>query len=307
MSESVKLVLGPHPFALSAEKLRDFYLRIADEAPVDTVHLGQIVCYRRDDLSDADRARVLERLDHAGKEAVVSMPLMVITRDERDEMARRIAESDRMIEINDLTAIAHVREGAFMVGPSINIYNEAALAVFAGRGAVRAALPPELPRDQVAAIAGQASIPVEVAAFGPVQLAVSSRCHTARAKGRSRDNCGLACMDAPEGLALDTLDGAPFLTINGPQTLSRECLSLLDSWDDLVAAGVRRVRLGPLCGDMVAVANIFCEVAAGRLEPSAGQDHLKNIMPEQRFINGFWHGVPGRDYIERGLPTQKRA
>ena len=38
------LTLGPVLFNWSPDRLRDFYARIADEAEVDRVHLGEVVC-----------------------------------------------------------------------------------------------------------------------------------------------------------------------------------------------------------------------------------------------------------------------
>ena len=42
------LTLGPLLFHWPAHKRRDFYLRIADEAPIDTVYLGEVVCSKRE-------------------------------------------------------------------------------------------------------------------------------------------------------------------------------------------------------------------------------------------------------------------
>ena len=42
-----KLTLGPALFNWSPEKWRDFYFQIADEAPVDVVYVGEVVCSKR--------------------------------------------------------------------------------------------------------------------------------------------------------------------------------------------------------------------------------------------------------------------
>ncbi len=39
-----KLTLGPIAYHWSAETRRDFYARIADEAPLDEVYLGEVIC-----------------------------------------------------------------------------------------------------------------------------------------------------------------------------------------------------------------------------------------------------------------------
>ena len=39
-----ELTLGPNLFNWAPEQWRDFYFRIADEAPVETVYLGETIC-----------------------------------------------------------------------------------------------------------------------------------------------------------------------------------------------------------------------------------------------------------------------
>ena len=47
-----ELTLGPVLFNWQPERWRDFYFRIADEAPVATVYLGEAVCSKRAPLFD---------------------------------------------------------------------------------------------------------------------------------------------------------------------------------------------------------------------------------------------------------------
>ncbi len=42
-----ELTLGPVLFNWAPERWRDFYFRIADEAPLDIVYLGEVVCFKR--------------------------------------------------------------------------------------------------------------------------------------------------------------------------------------------------------------------------------------------------------------------
>ena len=39
-----ELTLGPVLFNWNPERWRDFYFRIADEAPVASVYLGEVIC-----------------------------------------------------------------------------------------------------------------------------------------------------------------------------------------------------------------------------------------------------------------------
>ncbi len=43
-----QLTLGPLLYHWDAEKRRDFYFKIADEAPVDCVYLGEVICSKRE-------------------------------------------------------------------------------------------------------------------------------------------------------------------------------------------------------------------------------------------------------------------
>lgn len=56
------LTLGPVLFNWSPDRLRDFYARIADEAEVDRVHLGEVVCGKRQPFTDGLWPELIERL-----------------------------------------------------------------------------------------------------------------------------------------------------------------------------------------------------------------------------------------------------
>jgi hypothetical protein len=61
-----RLTLGSILFHWSAEEKCDFYARIADEAPVDTVYLGEVICSKRTPFFDQHLPRVIERLERGG-------------------------------------------------------------------------------------------------------------------------------------------------------------------------------------------------------------------------------------------------
>ena len=69
---TAKLSLGPVFFNWPAAELRDFYFRVADEAAVDSVHLGEVVCAKRAPFFAPHLADAVERLRAAGKEVVLS-------------------------------------------------------------------------------------------------------------------------------------------------------------------------------------------------------------------------------------------
>jgi len=86
-----KLTLGPLLFHWSPAKRRDFYFRIADEAELDCVYLGEVVCSKREPFFEADIAAIVARLEAAGKQ-VVRSTLALMTLDREVAAARALAE-----------------------------------------------------------------------------------------------------------------------------------------------------------------------------------------------------------------------
>lgn len=291
------LTLGPVLFNWDGDALRDFYFRVADEAPVDTVHLGEVVCYKRAPFNSKHIPEVLDRLRRAGKEVVLSSLALVASDREAAAMDELALQSDVMVEANDLGLVRALGDRPHMIGPFINVYGEATLAFLAGRGAMRACLPPELPASSLSALARLSPIPLEVLAFGRMPLAISARCFHARAHGLHKDGCRYVCGEDPDGLDVRTLDGQPFLTVNGTQTLSHTCLNLVRDLDGLARTGIARFRLSPHRIDMVAVARVFRDVLDGRIAAEEGESAIASLASGMTFSNGFVHAAEGHRYI----------
>lgn len=293
------LVLGPVLFNWSADKLRDFYFRIADEAPIDIVHLGEVVCTKRWPFLAPLVPDIIERLRAGEKKVVLSTPALICN-DREMAVARAIAaESDLEIEINDLSMVSAVAGRPHVIGPYINVYNEATLAYLERRGAIRICLPPELPGTSLAPLAATATAALEVQVFGRMPLAISSRCFHARAHGLHKDGCQFVCGNDPDGLAVRTLDAEPFLAVNGTQTLSHTCLDLGAEIESLRAMGITSLRLSPQDCDMVAVARLFAGLLAGQPGYAEAQRRLRELVPHLDCSNGFFHGIEGRAFVAR--------
>ncbi len=291
------LTLGPLLFNWPAERRRDFYFSIADEAPVETVHLGEAVCVKRAPFFDPHLPEVIERLQRGGKEVVLSTPMLVAT-DADMATTRSLTEFDElMVEVNDLAALSLVEGRAFMVGPTINVYNESTLAYLAARGAVRVCLPFELPATSIDILA---ALPVEteVQVFGRTPLAISARCYHARAHGLTKDGCQYVCDRDANGMAVETLDGDSFLAVNGTQTLSHTYVDLIGELHSLAASGVGRFRLSPHNIDMVAVAKSIRGVLDGERDAADARAAIASLLPDAAFSNGFLHGAHGDAMVE---------
>jgi len=286
------LALGPVQYNWPVDDWRDFYFRIADEAPVDTVYVGETVCSKRTPFYAPVLPEVIERLTDAGKEVIISTLSLVMSGPERAELVETTG-ADFMVEANDMAAVALLEGRRHVIGPTINVYNEATLAVLARRGAQRVCLPAELAREAITALAADPPADLEVQVFGRLPLAISARCYHARAHGLSKDSCRYVCAEDRDGLALDTLDHEAFLTVNGVQTQSHSYCNLIGELADLQALGVTRFRLWPQDCDMVAVAALFRRVAEGALAADEALAQLEDITGGVAFSNGFYHGCEG--------------
>jgi collagenase-like PrtC family protease len=308
MTPRLGLGLGPLLYLWSGEEWRDFYFRIADEAPIDAVTLGEVVCSKRLHFMAPHLEEVVERLTRGGKQVrLASLDSVTL---ERESMATRSLAADATlpVEANDLGAVALLAGRPHVVGPFVNTYNGATARLLASRGARSICLPPELPASSIAAILGDApGVEFELFAFGRVPLAISARCAHARSKGHSKDNCQFVCGQEPDGLKVETLDGQPFFALNGVQTVSYTCNVLMAELPEIAAMGIARLRLSPQICDMVAVARVYDDALSGRIDPAEGLARLRAIYPGIPFSNGFYHGAAGAEWHEGRTAAPARA
>jgi len=294
-----ELTLGPVLFNWAPERWRDFYFRVADEAPVDVVYLGEVVCYKRAPLFDDVMPEVVARLEAARKTVVYSTLAEVMSKQERTLVEDVCGCDGALIEANDGSALMRLRGRPHHVGPFVNAYNEGTVAVLARNGARSICLPPEMPKTAIANLCGPAAecgVMTEVQVFGRVPLALSARCYHARAHGRTKDTCQFVCDTDPDGMVLRTLEDRPFLAVNGIQTMSHAFLNLLGGVRELRAMGVSSFRLSPHTCDMVAVAQTFRDVLDGKVDIGEGQAQLAALALDAPFCDGFYTGNAGQTW-----------
>ncbi len=297
MRDLCQLTLGPLLFNWPAARWQDFYARIADEAALDRVCIGEVVCSKRLPFYADRLPGVIERLQRGGKTVVLSSLGLVTLPRERRISAELLTESALEVEVNDLTLLAYLPAGRpFTVGPLVNVYNEGTLGFLAARGATRICLPPELPLGAVSTLAAAArphGLDLEVWGFGRVPLAIAGRCYHARLRGLGKDSCQFVCGEDADGLTVETLDGQDFLAVNGVQTLSATYANALADLAALTTAGVGALRLSPHGGDMVAVAELFRAALDGDIDADEAMAGLTGLLPGAAFSNGFLHGPCG--------------
>jgi collagenase-like PrtC family protease len=289
MQATMKLSLGPLQYFWPRERTYAFY-REAAGWPVDIVYLGETVCSKRRELSTGDWIALAAELAESGKQVVLSSLALIEAESELGVLKRLVAEGQGWIEANDLSAVQLCRERGvpFVAGPTLNVYNHAALQLLMDDGLVRwvpgveqgHVLIREL-RDAVLT-AGLSMPELEVIAYGRLPLAYSARCFTARALDVPKDQCGFRCIDYPDGMPLATREGRPFLRINGISVQGEEITDLGPELPGLRALGVDILRLYPQAEGMEAVVRHF----------DAARDSTK-IPARLGERNGYWHGEPG--------------
>jgi len=301
-TQPARLVLGPLPYHWPAERRRAFYQAIADDSPYDIVVLGETVCSKREPAVADAMAEAEAALVAAGK--TVMRPTIGLAVEAEDvarlEEVARQGRSGHLIEANDAGALALLTGQPHHIGPMVNVYNEATLAVLAERGATGITLPWELPRDSILHLAAAArgrGLDCGVTVFGRVPLAISARCYHARANGLTRATCRLICERDPEGLEVQTLDGDDFMVVNGLQTQAHAVTLMVREIAELIDAGVNQIRISPMDLDMVAVGRVFDDLLNGRTGVDDAEDALLDLLDDRPVANGFFHGAPGAQWV----------
>lgn len=285
----MKLTLGPLQYFWPRARTLAFY-RAAAAWPLDVVYIGETVCGKRRELGTRDWIALADALAAAGKQVVLSSLALIEAESELGALRRQIERGAYWIEANDLSAVQLCRERRvpFVAGPSLNVYNQRALALLVEDGLRRwvpgveqgHALIGEL---RAAMAADDLPMPeLEVLAWGRLPLAWSARCFTARALDIAKDQCGFRCIDYPDGLPLATREGRAFLRINGIQVQGEEITDLAPELPALRALGVDLLRIQPQAEGMDEV-----------LEHFRGALQAPTPVPHFGHRNGYWHGEAG--------------
>ena len=285
----MKLSLGPLQYFWPREQTLAFY-REAIQWPVDIVYLGETVCSKRRELRTADWLALAEELAASGKQIVLSTLALIEAESELSVLDRQISHGGFWIEANDLSAVQLCREKGrpFVAGPTLNVYNQRALAMLMDDGLRRWV--PGVEQGQVLirelqeciAADGLRMPELEVIAWGRLPLSFSARCFTARALDVPKDQCGFRCIDYPDGMPLATREGRPFLRINGISVQGEEITDLGPELPQLRELSVDILRLYPQAEGMDAVVRHF--------DAARGHDAAPARIGER---NGYWHGEAG--------------
>lgn len=293
MNPNMKLSLGPNFFYWPREATIAFYQEMAESA-VDVIHVGEVVCSKRREMSPRDWLALAQDLKSSGKEIILSSLTLLEAASELGAMKRLCENTEFVIEANDMGAVHLLSKAGrpFHTGPSVNIYNTETLQLLADLGLRRWVLPVELGVAALSDLAPKvpAGVETEIFAFGRLPLAYSARCFTARANNVPKDRCDFRCLDYPDGQLLRTQEDQPFLTVNGIQTLSALTHSLAGELGELDRSKVDVLRLSPQSEHMLDIIEVF----DGLRQENQNVDPLKlEQWMEVGPCSGYWHARPG--------------
>lgn len=292
--DKLALSLGPILFFWHKQQIVEFYQQLIGE-PLATVYMGETVCSRRQELKVADWIDLARDVAAGGCEVVLSSQVLLESESDLKRLRKLVEQEDFCVEANDLAAVRllHAKEIPFVAGQALNIYNEQTLALMQSLGAKRWVASIELSAGRLEQmIAAVPDVNCEVFGWGRMPLAYSSRCFTARHYNLKKDSCEFKCLEHADGLPLLTREQQAFLTINGIQTMSAGCHSLLAQYQQLQAIGVNRFRLSPQAQHMVDTIRLHQQVMAGVLETETALSELKGYAGGT-LVDGYWQGKAG--------------
>ncbi len=294
-----RLALGPISYYWSRATTENFYAWVA-QSPVEIVYLGETICSKRNELRHEDWLTIADQLQAAGKEVVLSTLSLLEAESELIRL-RTICENGRyLVEANEMGAVHLMQGKPFVVGHSVNLYNDRTLKLLAAQGMTRWVFPVELTAATLAEIQPlrPAGVETEVFAYGRLPLAYSARCFTARARNLPKDDCRYCCIDYPDGLVLDTQDNNRFLALNGIQTQSARAVNLLPYLEQMRSLQVDIVRISPQAEHTEKIVDLFHRCLIGEMSPQQAAAAVDELTPSGS-CDGYWRGEAGMNYNTR--------
>lgn len=295
----MKLALGPLLYYWPREQVQAFYDEMADTR-LDTIYLGEAVCSRRHELRLPDWIEIGSKLSDAGKEVVLSTQALIESEADLNAMRRIVSNGRFLVEANDMGAARCLSEAGipFIAGPHLNLYNPASLELLAKQGAKRWVMPLEMGSEDLAHMQQRrpAGLETEMFAYGRMPLAFSARCFTARHHNLPKDDCRFRCIEHPDGLALKTREGQPFLVLNGIQTQSSRIYNLINEMPAIQALDIDLLRISPQKRYTTQIVELFDQALNGKILPDDALKQMVPLMPDAP-CNGYWHGHPGLEML----------
>jgi U32 family peptidase len=250
---------------------------------------------------------VVSRLHAEGKRAYVTTPAVPREAD-LPHVARLVdaaaAAGADALEIHNMGVLRIVREKGRPVpahmGAYANVYTHLAAAVMRDAGAVRVRPNAEVSLEEMAILAREAGVEVEVLIHGKIPLGVTDHCFLLKEPEESDPNCPSACGEVHWLTSRQWV-----LKTVGKGVLSGRDMCLLEHLPQLVADGFRVFRVEGL----YETAAYRSEIGAAYREALARAFAGGEVALEDRWVdaarrhaprglcNGYAFGTAGRAYV----------
>jgi putative protease len=285
-------------------------LRASDIGPYDLIYLGSPYCerYAGNFLAcPGDLAAAVDWLRDRGARACLTTYAAPRLR-HLDPLRRALEAAARAgvagVEVHGPGLARLVRDEfpalALHVGSFANVYTVAGARLYAGFGAARLAPPTELPLDEVAALAREGGLPVEVPVHGKLPLGVSESCLLLDCAAA----WGTGCPDLCRQDVFLRRDEWVLKSV-GTGVLTGRDLCLLPALPRLVADGHRHFRVEALSeapAYRAAAGAVYRAALEGVLAGDGGADPawMAALARHSRagFCNGFAYGRSGLEHVD---------
>jgi putative protease len=288
-----------------------------DHSPYDAVCLGNAYC-RRVEGNFAEELGLLSdavaSLHGAGKKVYVTSPAAPRGRDiphvERlvDSAAAAGAEA---IEVHNMGALRVLREKGIPLpahmGVFANVYTHLAAKVMREYGATRVRPNVEVSLAEMAVIARDAGVEVEVLVHGKIPLGVTEKCFLLEGSEEEDPKCPSACGKDHWLTAGGSRsgEGAWILKNIGKGILSGKDMCMIEHLPRLLAGGFRifkveglyetaayRTEVGTVYREAIALASSGRKYAVRSKWSNTLRKHSRN-----GFCNGYYFGKSGHSYV----------
>ncbi len=293
----MKISIAPIPYFWDKENVLQFY-KTVEQLPVDIVYLGETVCSKRRQLRLEDWLEIARQLSASGKEVVLSTLALIEAESELSSLKHITGNAHYAVEANDMAAIHMLSEnGAFVIGPHINVYNDKTLSHLHELGAKRWVIPFELAQQTLTEVLSNKppQLETEIIGFGRLALAFSARCFSARAHNLAKDECDFVCNKYDDGLLLETQDKASFLVINGIQIQSAMAQNLIDHHDELESSGIDIFRIIPQMNNIEATVELIRQTL-DKVPTTTPASVLLGKYQAYGCCDGYYHGREGMEW-----------
>ncbi len=291
--------IAPVPYFWSKECYYEFYEKIS-QSSASIVYLGETICSKRRTMKLENWIEIANKLDNKGKQVVLSTMNLVEAESELSVLKKISAQKKFLIEANDVSAIqvATQHKRNFVIGNSINLYNNASLAIYKNLGMSRWCVPVELGRQDLMPMMEKINsldIQLEYQIFGRLPLAYSARCFTARHHQLKKDQCEFRCAEDEQGILMKTQEGDCFAQINGIQIQSGKVSNLFNEWKIMREFGIDIFRIVPVSAEdtlnvIEQLSNTINNVQNNCLDSS-------ELACEYEFCNGYWFQQEGMKLV----------